>query len=117
MQIWNTYRNRAIAYWLQSNGVNVIPNIRWGDERTYKFAFEGIEQSGTVAISTNGCIRNKTDRYYFIKGLTKMVEALKPDTIVNYSYTPDNIFGQYREQGIEIIQIENYALTVRKAVV
>lgn len=46
-----------------------------------------------------------------------MVESLKPDTIVNYSYTPDNIFGQYKEQGIEIIKIENYALTVRKAVV
>jgi len=50
MQIWNTYRNRSIAYWLQSNGVNIIPNIRWGDERTYAFAFEGIEQGGTIAI-------------------------------------------------------------------
>ena len=57
MQIWNTYRNRAIAYWLQSNGVRIIPNIRWGDERTYAFAFEGIEQGGTVAVSTNGCIQ------------------------------------------------------------
>jgi len=28
MQIWNTYRNRAIAYWLQNNGVNIVPNIR-----------------------------------------------------------------------------------------
>lgn len=45
-----------------------------------------------------------------------MVEALKPDTIVNYSYTPDDIFGQYKERGIEVIQIENYAITVRRAV-
>ncbi|MCD7947273.1 MAG: DUF4417 domain-containing protein [Oscillospiraceae bacterium] len=70
-----------------------------------------------MAISTNGCIRNKTDRYYFTKGLAKMVEVLTPNTIINYSYTPDDIFGQYKDQGIEIIQIENYALTVRKAVV
>jgi hypothetical protein len=116
MQIWNTYRNRALAYWLQSNGVAIIPNIRWGDERTYAFAFEGIEKGGTVAVSTNGTLRNKTDRNYFTKGLTKMVEVLKPDTVVNYSYTPDDIFTQIREQSIEVIQIENYARTVRKAV-
>ena len=114
MQIWNTYRNRAIAYWLQSNGVDIIPNIRWGDERTYSFAFEGIEQGGTVAVSTNGCIQKKLDRHYFAKGLAKMVEVLKPDTIINYSYTPDDIFAQYRDQGIEIIQIENYAECLNK---
>ena len=114
MQIWNTYRNRAIAYWLQSNGVNIVPNIRWGDERTYPFAFEGIEQGGTVAVSTNGCIQKKIDCDYFSKGLACMVETLRPKTIVNYSYAPADIFGTYEKQGIEIIQIENYRETVRK---
>ena len=117
MQMWNTYRDRAIAYWLQNNGVNIVPNIRWGDERTYEFVFEGIEQGGTVAVSTNGCIQGKLDRYYFKKGLAKMVEVLKPNTIINYSSTPDDIFGEYKDQGIEIIHIENYAITVREAVV
>ena len=117
MQIWNTYRNRTLAYWMQSNDINIIPNIRWGDERTYEFAFEGIKHGGTVAVSTNGCIQSRTDRHYFVKGLEKMVEKLKPDTIVNYSYTPDDIFRRYKSQGIEVIQIENYALTVRKQVV
>ena len=116
MQIWNTYRNRAIAYWLQSNDVGIVPNIRWGDERTYSFAFEGIEQGGTVAVSTNGCIRKKIDRYYFVKGLEQMILALKPETIVNYSCTPGDIFDPVKEQGIEVISIENYALTVRKGV-
>lgn len=114
MQIWNTYRNRAIAYWLQRNGVNIIPNIRWGDERTYAFAFEGIEQGGTVAVSTNGCIQKKLDRHYFAKGLAKMVKVVKPDAIVNYSYTPDDIFAHYKSQGIEIIQIQNYTEAVCK---
>jgi hypothetical protein len=45
-----------------------------------------------------------------------MVKIRKPDTIVNYSYTPDHVFARYKEQGIEIVRIENYALTVRKAV-
>lgn len=117
MQIWNTYRNRTIAYWLQSNGVDIVPNIRWGDERTYEFAFESLSSGGSFAISTNGCIQDKTDRYYFKKGLARMIEILKPDTIINYSQTPDDIFTQCKEQGIKIVQIQNYALTVRKAVI
>ena len=116
MQMWNTYRNRVLAYWLQSNGVDIIPNISWGDERSYGFAFEGIAQGGTVATSTYGCIRDKLDRYYFKKGLDEMVRVLKPDTIVNYSYTPDDLFYGYRKAGIEIIEIENRWETVKKAV-
>ena len=106
MQIWNTYRNRAIGYWLQQNGVDVIPNIRWGDERTYHFAFEGISKGGTVSVSTNGCIRDKLDRYYFNKGLAKMVEVIEPDVIVNYSYTPDDIFKKYKDDGIKIVHLK-----------
>jgi len=117
MQIWNTYRNRCIAYWLENNGVAVIPNVRWGDERTYDFAFEGLAPGGNFAVSTNGCIQNKTDRYYFKKGLEKMVDVLKPQTIVNYSQMPDDIFGRYRDMGINIVEIENHSLTVRRAVV
>lgn len=34
LQIANTYMNRAIGVYLQNNGIKVIPNVRWGDERT-----------------------------------------------------------------------------------
>ena len=49
LQIANTYMNRAVGHYLQSNGLYVIPNVRWGDERSFtttelpeKFAFLGI---------------------------------------------------------------------------
>ncbi len=34
-----------------------------------------------------------------------MVKVLKPETIVNYSQTPDDIFDEYRQEGIEIVEI------------
>lgn len=114
MQIWNTYRNRSIGVWLQENHVPVIPNVRWSDERSYGFCFEGIEEGSTLAISTNGCIQGKKNRKYFTQGLKEMVSVLKPKTIINYSCTPDTIFKPYKEAGIEIIKIENYNITVRK---
>ena len=61
MQQWNTYRNRALALWLQNNGIEVIPNIRFNDERTYDFCFDGVEKNKVVAIGTYGCIKTQKD--------------------------------------------------------
>lgn len=116
MQLWNTYRNRAIAFWLQREGLSIIPNVRWSDERTYAFAFEGLAEGGTVAVSTNGMLRNKMNRAYFAAGLARMMDIVKPETIVNYSQTPEDIFGPYKKRGIEVIELPHYALYVRKGV-
>ena len=116
MQLWNIYRNRAISFWLQREGIPIVHNVRWGYERTYAFAFEGLPKGGTFAVSTNGSLRKKVDREYFTTGLARMVEVLQPETIVNYSGTPDEIFGPYREQGLEIIEIPHFSHTFKKGV-
>lgn len=116
MQIWNTYRNRAISFWLQREGIAIVPNVRWGDERTYEFAFEGLPQGGTGAVSTNSSLRTKVDREYFKGGLDRMVEALRPRTIINYCHAPDAIFGDHAARGLEIITIPHYSNTFKRKV-
>jgi len=116
MQIWNTYRNRAISFWLQREGIPIVPNVRWSDERTYAFAFEGLPQGGTVAVSTNGSLRNTIDREYFKDGLARMVEVLQPQTIINYSHTPDDVFADYASRGLEIIAIPHCSNTFKQEV-
>ena len=66
LQIANTYMNRAVGHYLQSQGIYVIPNIRWGDERSYttcelpeKFAFAGVEKHSIVSVGTYGCIQSR----------------------------------------------------------
>lgn len=81
---------------------------------TYAFAFEGLAEGGTVAVSTNGTLRGKMDREYFKQGLAYMVAVLRPKTIVNYSQTPDDIFGPYKAKGLEIVELPHYARIVRK---
>ena len=54
MQIWNTYRGKAIGNWLVENGVNVIPNVRWGDKRSFAFCCNGVGRNGTIAIGSHG---------------------------------------------------------------
>jgi len=116
MQQWNTYRGRAIAVWLQNNGIEIIPNIRFNDERTFEFCFDGIEKNKTVAVGTHGCIRNRIDREYFKNGLDELVRRLSPQNIVVYGFAPDDIFAKHKNSGITILQFDCEHIEARKQV-
>ncbi|MBR2896626.1 MAG: DUF4417 domain-containing protein [Oscillospiraceae bacterium] len=116
MQMWNTYRGRALAVWLQNNGIEIIPNVRFGDERTFSFCFDAVEKNKTVAVGTHGCIKRKEDRLFFEVGLARMVQQLSPGTIVVYGSAPERIFKPYRDMGIEIIAFESAFSKSRKQV-
>ncbi len=116
MQMWNTYRGRALAMWLQNNDVEIIPNVRFGDERTFSFCFDGIEDNKAVAIGTHGCIKRKEDKIFFRVGLARMVQRLSPKIIIVYGSAPDNIFKPYKDMGIKIIAFESEFSKSRKQV-
>ena len=107
MQAWNTYRNRATGHWLQSNGIRVIPNIRWADSRSYEFCFAGARKNSVIAVGTHGLIKIKEERKYFERGLEQAVEILQPKTIVIYGAAPKDIFQKYEDEGIVLIHFSS----------
>lgn len=99
LQIANVYMNRAIGHYLQSKGLYVIPNIRWGDERTYttvelseKVAFLGVPKHSIVSIGTYGCVKSKEAKFYFREGLIAMLDELEPKVVLVYGAMPRQIF-------------------------
>ena len=116
MQKWATYQGKAIGVWLQNEGIEVIPNVRFADERSYPFCFSGVEKHSTVAIGTHGCIKQLTDRTYFEKGLAEMVLELEPKNIIVYGSAPDSIFKNYKESGIRILQFDSEIAAYHKVV-
>lgn len=115
MQLWNIYRSRAIGAWLQTNGIMVIPNLRYGDRRTYKCCSDGISKGCVIAIGTYGTIKNRIDRKIFTDGLEVVVSRLNPKAIIVYGAAPDYIFKKYRDAGIEIYSfISDYGASIKK---
>ena len=106
-QLWNIYRSRAIGTWLQTNGVKVIPNIRYGDRRTFKVCTDGLAKHSVIAVGTHGTLKNRIDRYIFVKGLDVVVKRLMPTAIIVYGACPDSIFQKYRDMGIKIYHFES----------
>lgn len=115
MQHWNIYRSRALGFWLQENGIPVIVNIRYGEERTYAVSCLGAPRNCVFAVGSHGCIKTREDREYFAEGLDYAVRVLSPKTIIVYGTAPDAIFGKYKACGIRILQFDSdFATTHRK---
>ena len=100
VQIAGIYLNRAVGCYLKRQGIYVIPNIRWGDERTYtaellgeKVAFQGVDKHSIVSIGTYGQIQSAESKKYFREGLIAMLDELKPEVVLVYGSMPKKIFG------------------------
>ena len=97
-QIANIYRNRLIGSYLQRRGIAVIPNLRWGNERTYgkelfgeAVAFSSAPKHSVVAVGCYGCIRGEENKQHFVAGFFAMLDELEPTAVIIYGKLPDDI--------------------------
>ncbi len=100
LQQTNTYFNRAIGFYLQKQGIPVIPNIRWSDEKSFDYCFLGIPKHTIVSISTHGCIKSNNQKLIFKRGLNEMLLQLEPSTVIVHGFMPESVFGDYRESTV-----------------
>jgi len=118
-QIINKYRNHAIGYYMQKKGVYVIPNVRWGDERTYttkyfpeKSAFLGVEKNSIVSIGSYGVVKTREEKLNFRQGLEAMLESLTPKVVLVYGAMPEDVFKNY-DRYTEFIQYPDWTSYIR----
>lgn len=104
LKIYNTYRMRAIGYWLGKNGISVINNVRWGTQETWRYCWDGISKNSIVAIGTvGGSPKRLLDRERFEKGLDELVRVLQPHTIIVYGSSHYPCFDKLVENGISVL--------------
>lgn len=103
-KLFATYKMRAYGYWLGKQGISVINNVRWGTEETFDYSFEGIPVNSIVCIGTvGGGPRKLIDRKRFEVGLIKMVEVLRPTTILVYGSANAACFTSLKDKGINVV--------------
>lgn len=105
LQILSCYRRQWCgAYW-QHKGIDVIPDVVWGDKESFAYCFDGIPKHSTVAVSTVGVARDKTwnakEDSLFKAGYDEMLARLEPTTIMFYGDMLDGLEGN-------IIQVPYY---------
>ena len=115
IKIYATYRMRLMGYWLGTNGISVINNVRWGSPESWNYSFEGIPVNSMVAIGTSGgSPRPISHRQHFEAGLTRMVEALHPHTIIVYGSASYPCFEKLVHDGVSIVSYPSKTATAYK---
>lgn len=87
LQIYSTFKNRWLAAYWQSKGVNIIPNVQWGDEESFDWCFDGLPKNSVVCVSSVGVARNpqwKNKDSLWRKGYSEMMKRLEPKTVIIY---------------------------------
>ena len=96
MKIWNIYRSRLIGQMCQDAGMNVIPTLSWAEKETYQFCFDGLEQGGTVAVSTVGVMRDEKAKEIWVDGMKEAMTRLQPKQVILYGSEIDFDFGNVK---------------------
>ncbi len=101
---YNFYRMRAFGYWLSSQGIPVINNVRWGTEETWNYCWDGVPHHSIVAVGTVASgLKLLENRPLFENGLNEMVRVLQPHTIIVYGSANYECFNKLKALGINIV--------------
>lgn len=80
----NAWLNRAIAAWLQKQGVNIIQNITWSTKDSYGYSLAGRAMNTVIAVNCVGVLRYAYSKYLWLQGYKNVALALHPTKIIRY---------------------------------
>lgn len=80
----HAWLNRAIAAWLQHNGVKIIQNITWSLKDSYGYSLAGRAKNTIVAVNCTGILGHGVSKYLWEEGYKNIVLALQPTKILRY---------------------------------
>lgn len=106
--IYNTYRMRAFGYWYgKILGGAVINNVRWGEEESFSYCFDGIPKNSIISIGTVASeLHKQENRELFNTGFNKLLEVLKPHTIIVYGSDKYSYFNSIRQK-IKVVNFKS----------
>jgi len=122
LQMTNIYLNRQIGHYLQNKGLYVIPNVRWGDERSYlriipdqlPFAFLGLEKNSIYSIGTYGCCKTKEEKHHLREGLRSFIKEMNPQIILVYGPMAPSVFDEFKSDNITFVHYDDWMSLMHK---
>lgn len=85
----HAYCNVLMSWFLQQNGVNVVPNITWSLMDSFDYSFPQNLRGSVIAINSNGVHSSDLALHRWKTGYRKAVELLDPKMIIRYGQHVD----------------------------
>lgn len=91
LNIYNKYRNHALAWYLHMNDIKVTPSVSIADKDSYDWCFDGLPKHSILSVCTNGRVHSKAARLEFCEGFKVMCDRLEPTKVVIVGRIPDEL--------------------------
>lgn len=108
-RIWNCYRNRVLAYWMQENEIKIVPNVGWTYYNELSWCLDGIIKNSNIAIGSYGSLKDKKKTYGLLKGLERISKEVSPNNVICYGPEIKSAYGLCNN----IIFFDNYCKTMK----
>lgn len=105
-QVYNSWRNKVSTCILQECGINVIPNVGWGGEETFDWAFDGIPENSMLAVTSQGCMKDSMCMRTFVNGIHELIRQKHPTDLVVYGNFKEEWYDKF---DVNIIRISSYS--------
>ena len=90
MQVWNRFRNMALARYFCDLGITVVPSLGVLSDKDSDFMLYGMPEDSTVAVSTKGRLRKKEEHKLFMSGLYHVLDIIKPRNLLMFGSIPSD---------------------------
>ena len=82
MNIWHCTKSRNADYYLQQNGIDVIPVASWVGRDSFRWCLDGLPERSNIAVSTNGCKSSLDSLRIFLDGVEVVQDCLRPSSLI-----------------------------------
>ncbi|MBQ7651699.1 MAG: DUF4417 domain-containing protein [Victivallales bacterium] len=110
--IINCCRNRLLTFYLQKQGLTIIPNVCFGDEQTLSWAFDGLPENSILALTSQSCLLDNVAKRSLLNGIHKLVRDKHPELLYVYGLFPDVWKDKF---GVEIKTLPTFCSKWSKA--
>lgn len=83
-QFYNMYRNRSLALYWQDNGLKILPDLNWSDDKSLSASIVGQPKYAPVVIVESRTLGGQVGIANFINGLNYQIHHLEPKHVVIY---------------------------------
>lgn len=101
-QIEHTYRNQLLGARMQTDGFNVIANVRVSGRSSVPYSLAGTPCHSTIALGLHGCTRDRTNRRHVQEEIRIICDELSPARIVVYGSAAYGVLDYPRELGVPV---------------
>lgn len=84
--LYNVFRSRYTARYLQEAGIAIIPDVNWADERSFNFCLLGIPENPPAIAVQLQTIKTTAERGRAVAGLQLAITKLQPGSLLVYGH-------------------------------